>query len=331
MMLSGLVVLAFFVYHIAHFTWRVTGPQPPARSPDGRLRRVHDAGAGLPAAADRRLLRLWRRCCSPRTSRTASTACSSTWACGAEVDAVAQERAARRRLRPVRGLRLHSLLRPAGIHQAMNLDAQDPRWAHRATSGAKHKLATCRWSTRPTSASSRSSWWAPAWPARRPRPRWPSWATRSRRSASRTRPRRAHSIAAQGGINAAKNYQNDGDSVLPAVLRHGQGRRLPRPRGQRLPPGRGQSANIIDQCVAQGVPFAREYGGTARQPLLRRRAGVAHLLRPRPDRPAAAARRLPGAGAADRPRAVRDAHPPRDARARSSSTATPAASSPATW
>ena len=44
-------------------------------------------------------------------------------------------------------------------------------------------------------------------------------------------PRRAHSIAAQGGINAAKNYQNDGDSVLPPLLRHGEGRRLPRPRG----------------------------------------------------------------------------------------------------
>ena len=53
----------------------------------------------------------------------------------------------------------------------------------------------------------------------------------------------------------------------------------------------------------------------ARQPLLRRRAGLAHLLRPRPDRPAAAARRLPGAGAADRRRHRRDVHPPRDARA----------------
>ena len=80
-------------------------------------------------------------------------------------------------------------------------------------------------------------------------------------SASRTRPRRAHSIAAQGGINAAKNYQNDGDSRLPAVLRHGQGRRLPLARGERLPPGADLDVNIIDQCVAQGVPFAREYGG----------------------------------------------------------------------
>ena len=73
--------------------------------------------------------------------------------------------------------------------------------------------------------------------------------------------------------------------------------------------------NIIDQCVAQGVPFAREYGGTARQPLLRRRPGLAHLLRARPDRPAAPARRLPGPRAADRPRQGEDVPAPRDARA----------------
>ena len=54
---------------------------------------------------------------------------------------------------------------------------------------------------------------------------------------------------------------------LPALLRHDQGRRLPRARGERLPAGRGVASNIIDQCVAQGVPFAREYGGAAREPL----------------------------------------------------------------
>ena len=53
-------------------------------------------------------------------------------------------------------------------------------------------------------------------------------------------PRRAHSIAAQGGINAAKNYKGDGDSRLPALLRHHQGRRLPLARVERLPAGRGQ-------------------------------------------------------------------------------------------
>src|SRR3982751_5966405 len=73
-------------------------------------------------------------------------------------------------------------------------------------------------------------------------------------------PRRAHSIAAQGGINAAKNYQNDGDSTYRLFYdtikggdyraREGNGHRLAE-----------VSASIIDQCVAQGVPFAREYGG----------------------------------------------------------------------
>src|SRR6187401_587671 len=73
-------------------------------------------------------------------------------------------------------------------------------------------------------------------------------------------PRRAHSIAAQGGINAAKNYQNDGDSVYRLFYdtikggdyraREGNVHRLAEVSGP-----------IIDQCVAQGVPFAREYGG----------------------------------------------------------------------
>ena len=73
-------------------------------------------------------------------------------------------------------------------------------------------------------------------------------------------PRRAHSIAAQGGINAAKNYRNDGDSVFRLFkdtikggdfrAREGNAYRLAQ-----------VSVNIIDQCVAQGVPFARDYGG----------------------------------------------------------------------
>src|SRR6185312_6269291 len=73
-------------------------------------------------------------------------------------------------------------------------------------------------------------------------------------------PRRAHSIAAQGGMNAAKNYRNDGDSVFRLFkdtikggdfrAREGNAYRLAQ-----------VSVNIIDQCVAQGVPFAREYGG----------------------------------------------------------------------
>ena len=75
-------------------------------------------------------------------------------------------------------------------------------------------------------------------------------------------PRRAHSIAAQGGINAAKNYQNDGDSVFRLFYDTVKGGdyRSREANVHRL--ARGQSVNIIDQCAAQGVPFAREYGGT---------------------------------------------------------------------
>src|SRR5271170_1226793 len=74
-------------------------------------------------------------------------------------------------------------------------------------------------------------------------------------------PRRAHSIAAQGGINAAKNYHDDGDSVFRLfydTLKGGDFRSR-EPNVYRLAQ---ISVNIIDQCVAQGVPFAREYGGT---------------------------------------------------------------------
>jgi succinate dehydrogenase / fumarate reductase, flavoprotein subunit len=73
-------------------------------------------------------------------------------------------------------------------------------------------------------------------------------------------PRRAHSIAAQGGINAAKNYQNDGDSVFRLFYDTVKGGDF-RAREANVHRLAEVSANIIDQCVAQGVPFAREYGG----------------------------------------------------------------------
>lgn len=73
-------------------------------------------------------------------------------------------------------------------------------------------------------------------------------------------PRRAHSIAAQGGINAAKNYQNDGDSVHRLFYDTIKGGDY-RAREGNVHRLAEVSANIIDQCVAQGVPFAREYGG----------------------------------------------------------------------
>ena len=74
-------------------------------------------------------------------------------------------------------------------------------------------------------------------------------------------PRRAHSVAAQGGINAAKNYQNDGDSTYRLFYDTIKGGDF-RARESNVYRLAEVSANIIDQCAAQGVPFAREYGGT---------------------------------------------------------------------
>jgi succinate dehydrogenase / fumarate reductase flavoprotein subunit len=73
-------------------------------------------------------------------------------------------------------------------------------------------------------------------------------------------PRRAHSIAAQGGINAAKNYQNDGDSVFRLFYDTVKGGDF-RSRERNVYRLSQVSVNIIDQATAQGVPFAREYGG----------------------------------------------------------------------
>src|SRR6187399_1118287 len=73
-------------------------------------------------------------------------------------------------------------------------------------------------------------------------------------------PRRAHSIAAQGGINAAKNYANDGDSIYRLFYDTIKGGDF-RAREANVYRLAQVSINIIDQCVAQGVPFAREYGG----------------------------------------------------------------------
>src|SRR6187401_184564 len=73
-------------------------------------------------------------------------------------------------------------------------------------------------------------------------------------------PRRAHSIAAQGGINAAKNYRNDGDSIYRLFYDTVKGGDF-RGRESNIYRLSQVSLQIIDQCVAQGVPFAREYGG----------------------------------------------------------------------
>jgi succinate dehydrogenase / fumarate reductase flavoprotein subunit len=97
-------------------------------------------------------------------------------------------------------------------------------------------------------------------------------------------PRRAHSIAAQGGINAAKNYKNDGDSVWRLFYDTIKGGDF-RARESNVYRLAELSVNIIDQCVAQGVPFAREYGGLLDTRSFGWRPSRAHLLRPRPDGP----------------------------------------------
>ena len=87
-----------------------------------------------------------------------------------------------------------------------------------------------------------------------------SWATTCPASVTQTAPRRAHSIAAQGWINAAKNYQNDGDSVHLLFYDTVKGGDY-RARESNVHRLSEVSVEIIDQCAAQGVPFAREYGG----------------------------------------------------------------------
>ncbi len=143
-------------------------------------------------------------------------------------------------------------------------------------------------------------------------------------------PRRAHSIAAQGGINAAKNYRGDGDSIYRLFYDTVKGGDF-RARESNVYRLAQVSVNIIDQCGGPGRAVRPRVRRPARHPLLRRRPGVAHLLRPRPDGPAAPARRLLGAGAADRGRDRRDAHPPRDARADRHRRRGRAASWCATW
>jgi len=114
-------------------------------------------------------------------------------------------------------------------------------------------------------------------------------------------PRRAHSIAAQGGINAAKNYQNDGDSVFRLFYDTIKGGDF-RSREANVYRLAEVSNLIIDQCVEQGVPFAREYGGL----LANRSFGGAQVsrtfYRPRTDRTTASLGRLSGVMPSDRPR-----------------------------
>ena len=126
-------------------------------------------------------------------------------------------------------------------------------------------------------------------------------------------PRRAHSIAAQGGINAAKNYPSDGDSILRLMYDTIKGGDF-RAREADVWRLAQVSNNIIDQCVAQGVPFARDYAGY----LDNRSFGGAQVSRtfycPWTDRSAASAGRLLRTFPPDQGRHGQDVHPSRDAR-----------------
>jgi succinate dehydrogenase / fumarate reductase flavoprotein subunit len=119
--------------------------------------------------------------------------------------------------------------------------------------------STTSWSTRRTSGNTPSSSWAPARGGA-------AAATLSELGYNvkgfcyQDSPRRAHSIAAQGGINAAKNYQNDGDSIFRLFYDTVKGGDF-RAREANVYRLAQNSVSIIDQAVAQGVPFAREYGG----------------------------------------------------------------------
>ena len=126
-------------------------------------------------------------------------------------------------------------------------------------------------------------------------------------------PRRAHSVAAQGGINAAKNYQNDGDSVERLFHDTLEGGDF-RSRESNVYRLAELSARIIDHARRAGRAVRARVRRPARQPLVRRRAGLAHVLRARADRPAAAARRLPGAGQGGGGGRRHDAAAARDAR-----------------
>ena len=158
-----------------------------------------------------------------------------------------------------------------------------------------------------------SSWSAPGWPARRAAATLGELGYNVKCFCFQDSPRRAHSIAAQGGINAAKNYRNDGDSVYRLFYDTVKGGDF-----------RSREANVY-RLAQISVEHHRPVRGAGRavrprvrrpagQPLVRRRAGLAHVLRPRPDRPAAAARRLPGAGEGDRAGQGDDVPPHRDAR-----------------
>ena len=191
---------------------------------------------------------------------------------------------------------------------------QDPRRpARRQVGQLQGRRAS--WSTRPTSASSRSSSSAPAWPARRRRRRWPSSATRSRRSRSTTR--RA------GPTRSPPRAASTRRRTTRATATRSTGCSTTRSRAATSGPARATCYRLAQVSVEHHRPDGRPGRAVrprvrrpARQPQLRRRPGQPHVLRPRPDRPAAAARRLPAAGPPGRPRQRQAVEPHRAGRRR---------------
>ena len=194
------------------------------------------------------------------------------------------------------------------------LDAKAPTGPDRRAVDAPTS-STPSWSTRPTSAATRSSSSAPGLAGAAAAATLAELGYQVKAFTFHDSPRRAHSIAAQGGINAAKNYRGDGDSIYRLFYDTVKGGDFRSRESQRLPAGRGVGEHHRP-VRRPGRALRPRVRRPARQPLLRRRAGVAHVLRPGPDRPAAAARRLPGAGPRDRPRQRRAVQPLRAGRRR---------------
>ena len=126
-------------------------------------------------------------------------------------------------------------------------------------------------------------------------------------------PRRAHSVAAQGGINAAKNYQNDGDSTFRLFYDMIKGGDY-RAREANVFRAAEVSNQVIDHFTALGVPFARDYGRDSRYKILWRSPGVPDILCKRTNRSAMPARMLLVAEQADKKGNCKNVPPPGDAR-----------------
>ena len=324
MIVTGIWLLLFVVIHLKTFKFG-----PWYETPDGHARPVAAGARGLPRAAARGLLRAEH---GGRRPAPAARAVERVPVAGARASALQRPRSAAPawRVAIVMGARLRAdpgrHLLPGAGRDARREDSGRPdrrqvgpaqvrdeagepgqqaqvhhhRRRHRPGRRVGGGVARRAGLQRPGVLHPRLARAAP---------------TASRRRAASTPPRTTATTATAS--SACSTTRSRAATTAPARPTSTGWRRL--------------SVNIIDQCVAQGVPFAREYGGAARQPLVRRRPGLAHVLRARPDRPAAAARRLSVADAAGRGRhgdAV-----PATARCSTScsSTARRAASSCATW